>query len=67
MNYRNTLTLSAVMTILLTLGCSKTVEEGTPNYPTKLTDLVDPWIGTGGHGHVSVSYTHLTLPTSDLV
>ena len=52
MKYKKILTLSAVMTLLLTLSCSKTVEEGAPNYPTKLTDLVDPWIGTGGHGHV---------------
>ena len=49
---KKTLTLSVLTALLLTLGCSKTVEKGAPDYPTKLTDLVDPWIGTGGHGHV---------------
>ena len=41
-----------------------------------LTDYVNPFIGTGGHGHTypgasvpfgmiqPVSYTHLTLPTN---
>ena len=49
---KKTLTLSVLTVLLLTLSCSKTVEEGAPDYPDKLTDLVDPWIGTGGHGHV---------------
>lgn len=49
-------TLSALLTIALTAlvaGCQpQTKEAGTPDFPDKLTDLVDPWIGTGGHGHV---------------
>ncbi|WP_297127829.1 GH92 family glycosyl hydrolase [uncultured Porphyromonas sp.] len=51
MTCKKTLFLSVLVSLLL-LGCSKTVEESAPEYPYKLTDLVDPTIGIKGFAHV---------------
>lgn len=46
---------SLLLGLLLTSsGCNKQGEESTINFPEKLIDYVDPWIGSGGHGHVFV-------------
>ena len=51
MTCKKTLFLSVLVSLLL-LGCSKTVVESAPDYPYKLTDLVDPTIGIKGFAHV---------------
>lgn len=49
-------TLTAILAVALLAfvsGCRpRTSGAEAPDFPDKLTDLVDPWIGTGGHGHV---------------
>lgn len=44
--------LLPTLLLLLLISCSKTVEE-----PKKAFDLVDPFIGTGGHGHTHPAAT----------
>lgn len=53
------ITTKLIATLLLLLatltgGCARKEKatERIPIRPDQLTDLVDPWIGTGGHGHV---------------
>lgn len=38
--------------IILSLVFLASCEQKTETTPVKYTDIVDPWIGTGGHGHV---------------
>lgn len=44
--------LAAILVTALAAGCQSSSTESHHTFPDKLTDLVDPWIGTGGHGHV---------------
>ncbi len=48
-------TLLSLITLLsLSVGCSGRKGEEVPDFPADPLTYVDPWIGSGGHGHVFV-------------
>lgn len=47
-------TLIALFILQVTSGCTKQVSEEAVDFPEDVLTYVDPWIGTGGHGHVFV-------------
>lgn len=49
---RYLLPAAALLIVALSAGCHPREDEALPAFPDRLTDFVDPWIGTGGHGHV---------------
>ena len=64
---RDFLKKAAVAAAGLTIVPSKTIAGLGHKAPSDTMNIVGIGIGGKGHPNLAVSYTHLTLPTSDLV